>query len=100
MTHTITNTERENAGSKERVVATVDITSLDSAGVEQFDAKAELGVSGQTRFGVGVRGAEDPTVQVKYDHVNDQLDVINVADGSDVANNTDVGEVVLDALGE
>lgn len=99
MTHSTINTERENAGSVDVVYHTIDITSLDSAGVENYDPDAELGLSDAAEYGVAVRGREDPTIQVAWDHVNEQLDVVNVSDAADVANNTDVGEVVLEVTG-
>lgn len=100
MTHSTINTERENAGSLDVAYHTIDITSLDSAGVENYDPRAEVGLDDAALLGVGVRGAEDPTVQVAWDHVNEQLDVINVSDATDVADNTDVGEVVLEVVGK
>lgn len=99
MTYSVTNVEDENAGSTDAVFATVDITSLDSAGFEPFDPSAALGVDGADRYGVGVRGLENPQYRVAYDHVNGQLDVTNVSDGTDVAAGTDVGEVVIEARG-
>lgn len=99
MTYTITNTERENHGSVAAVYATVDITSLENAGNEPFDASAALGIDGADRYGVAVRGLEDDTYRVEYDHLNGQLAVTNAADGTDVAAATDVGEVILKAEG-
>jgi hypothetical protein len=99
MTYSITNTERENAGSTDAVFATVDITSLDSAGAEPFDPAAALGVDGASEYGVGVRGLENPQYRVVYDHLNGQFDVTNVSDGADVTSGTDVGEVVIEARG-
>jgi hypothetical protein len=99
MTYTVTNTEPENAGSQDAVIATVDITSLDTAGFEPFDADAQLGISGADRFGIAVRGLENPQYRVVYDHINGQFDVTNVSDGTDVAQGTDVGEVVIEARG-
>jgi hypothetical protein len=99
MTHSTVATERENAGSVSVVYHVIDITSLDSGGTEQYDAEAEVGLSDAGRFGLDVRAKEDPTVAVSYDHLNDELNVVNVADGTNVANNTDVGEVMLEVVG-
>jgi len=99
MTYSITNREAENHGSLEAVYATVDITSLDSAGYEPFDPEAALGVSGVGRFGVSVRALENPQYRVAWDSANGRLDVINVSDGADVTSGTDVGEVLLEVTG-
>jgi hypothetical protein len=99
MTHSTTNTEPESAGSLDRVVHTIDVTSLDSAGVETYDPEAEVGISGADRYGVSVRGQEDETLAIVWDHIDGELKVKNRDDGTDVANNTDIGEVVLDVLG-
>jgi len=99
MTHNTVNTEPESGGSTEDVVHTIDITSLDSAGTEQYSPSDELGIQGADRWGVSVRGQADSSVQITWDHVNEQLDIVNVSDGTDVANNTAVGEVVLHATG-
>ena len=99
MVHSTINTERENHGSVDAVYHTIDITELDAAGVENYDPEAELGLSDSAEYGVSVRGAEDPTIQVAWDHINEQLDVINVSDATDVADMTDVGEVILEVVG-
>lgn len=99
MTYTITNTERENLGSVDAVYATVDITSLDSAGTEPFDADAALGLSDAGKYGIGVRGVENDGYLVRYDHLNGEFHVQNIGDETDVANNTDVGEVVIEVIG-
>jgi len=99
MTHTTVATERENAGSLDTVYHVIDITGLDGAGTEQYDPEAEVGLSQPERFGIDVRAQEDETVLIRYDHVADELSVVNVADGTDVANNTDVGEVMLEIVG-
>jgi len=99
MTHSTINTETENAGSLDAVFHTIDITSLDAAGTEQYDAQAEVNIGGETLYGIAVRGHEDETVRVTYDNVADELSVVNVDDGTDVANNTDVGEVILEVKG-
>lgn len=99
MTYNITNTERENHGSVEAVYATVDITSLANAGNEPFDASVALGIDGADKYGIEVRGVETDTYLVRYDHLNGQFHVQNIADESDVAAGTDVGEVVIQAVG-
>lgn len=99
MTHTTVNTEEESAGSLTRVVHTIDITGLDTAGTEQYDADAEVGISGQTRYGVSVRGMADDAYRVVYDNVADELSVTNAADNTDPTGGTAVGEVVLEVIG-
>lgn len=99
MTHDITNTDRENLGSLDAVYATLDITSLDSGGAEDFDPADELGISGVSRFGVGVRGQESSDYAITWDTGNAELSVVNVDDGSDVSSGTDVGEVILEVVG-
>lgn len=98
MTYSVTNTEEENRGSVKSVFATVDITSLDSAGFEPFDPST-VGIEGEDRFGVAVRGQESSAYNVTWDSVNNRISVVNVADGTDVAAATDVGEVVLELVG-
>lgn len=99
MTHSTVNTEQENRGSTDAVFHTIDITSLDAAGVENYDPETDTNLSGADRYGVAVRGLENPQYRVAWDHVNAQLDVINVSDGADVASATDVGEVILEVVG-
>jgi len=94
MTHSTSATERESGGSTERVYHTIDITSLDSAGAESYDPDAELGVSVEDN-GIDVVGQENTGYLVRWDHLNSQLTVVNVSDGTNVASGTDVGEVVL-----
>jgi len=99
MTHTVTNTETESRGSVEAVIATVNITSLDAAGSESFAVADEFGISGVAENGVGVRAQESSAYKLAWDHINGTLSVVNVSDGTDVANDTDVGEVVLEFVG-
>lgn len=99
MTYSITNTERENAGSLDVAYVTVDITSLDSVGYEPFDPSAVLGLEGASRFGVGVRGQENTGYLIRWDSANQRISVVNVSDGSDVTDTTDVGEVTLEVVG-
>jgi len=99
MTHSTINRDRENAGSLSTVYHTIDITSLDGTGTESYDPDAEVGISGADRFGVSVVGVEDDSKIVQWDHVAAELSVRNIADGSNAADNSDVGEVVLQVTG-
>jgi hypothetical protein len=99
MTHSTVTTDEENAGSLDVVYHTINITSLDSAGTEQYDAASETGLSGADIRGVSVRGTETNTHLVRWDHTAEEFHVQDVADGTDTANNTNVGEVVLEVVG-
>lgn len=99
MTHSTVNTERENSGSVDTVYHTIDITSLDAAGTENYDPDAELGLSDAAEYGVAVVGQEDESLHIVWDHVAEEIAVLNVSDGTDVADTTDVGEVVLEVTG-
>ncbi len=99
MTHTTVDRDRDNAGNLATVTHTIDITSLDSTGTEQYDPAAEVGISGIDRYGVEVVGLEDPSKIVQYDHVSDALNIRNISDGSQAADNSDVGEVKLRVYG-
>lgn len=100
MAHDIIATEAENRGSLATVFAVLDITALDAAGTENFDPAAELGITGASgRFGIDVRAQADNTYRLTWDHVAGELAVQNVADGTDVANDTAVGEVMLEVTG-
>jgi len=99
MTYSTVSAERESGGSTDRVFHTIDITSLDSAGAETYDADAETGVDPQ-QHGVDVVGQADTSYLVRWDHVNEQLSVVNVADGTAVASGTAVGEVRLRVEGK
>ena len=92
MTHSTVDTEPENSGSFDSVYHTIDITSLDSSGAENYDPDAELGVS---PHGISVNGQEAIDYFIRWDHLNSQLHVSNASDGTAVASGTDVGEVVL-----
>lgn len=92
MTHTTVDVERENSGSFHSVYHTIDITSLDAAGVENYNPADELGVS---PHGISVNGQEASDQFIRWDHINEQLHVTNASDGTAVASGTDVGEVVL-----
>jgi|AntDeeMetagen192_2_1112575.scaffolds.fasta_scaffold13676_1 hypothetical protein len=69
---------------------TIDIDSLSGTGAEPFP-DAETGI--QNKEGAVVVGQEDGSYKVDYDHLNDELSVVDVADGTDAAAGTDVGEV-------
>lgn len=99
MTYSITNTEQENRGSLDSVIATIDITSLDSAGFEPFDPSAALGIDGVSRFGARVVGQENTAYLIRWDTANSRISVVNVSDGTDVTGTTDVGEVVMEFIG-
>lgn len=99
MTHTTVNTETENGGSRDVVTHTINITSLDGAGTETYDPDAEVGIKGADRYGVVAKGQENTAYLIRWDHINEQLTVVNVADGTDVTSTTDVGEVVLEVIG-
>ena len=99
MTYSLTNTDDGNRGSRDDAVAVVDITSLDSAGYEPFDPDAVFGLEDSTELGVAIRGQEDPQYVFGYDHVNQRITVKNMSDGTDVTSGTDVGEVVVEAIG-
>jgi len=99
MTYSVTNTERENHGSVDAVFATLDVTSLDSAGTEPVDTDAAFGLADAGEYGVAVRGLEDDSYRVTWDHINEALSVTNAADGTDVTSGTDIGEVVVSVVG-
>ena len=100
MAHTIEATEPINRGSLTGVIAVLDITALDAAGTENFDPAAELGITGASgRFGIDVRAQADNDYRITWDHVNEELAVQDVADGADTANDTAVGEVMLEVIG-
>jgi hypothetical protein len=99
MTHSTVSSRRESGGSTDRVFHTVDITSLDSAGAENYTPEDAVGVDPE-QHGVDVVGQADTSYLVRWDHVNEQLSVVNVADGTDVASGTAVGEVRLRVEGK
>ena len=93
MTHSTVSTDEQNSGSYRVVYRTINITSLDNAGAETFDPEAESGLT--DALGVSVAGQEADATFVSYDHVAGTLTATNIADGTDVAAGTDVGEVTL-----
>ncbi|WP_256394111.1 hypothetical protein [Natronoarchaeum rubrum] len=99
MTHSTQSVERESGGSTAVVFHTIDVTSLDSAGAETYDPSTEVGLDTDHTGGISVVGQEDATNLVRWDHINEQLAVVAVADGTDVTSGTDVGEVRLKVEG-
>ena len=99
MTHIIQQTEFENRASLDCAFVVIDITALDREGEEDFDPSETLGISGAVRFGIDVRGQTDNDYRITYDPFLGGLAVQNVADGTDVAENTEVGSVMLEVVG-
>lgn len=73
MTHSTTVVREGNGGDHTYVVADVDISSLDSAGAEPFDAGAEFSMD--FVLGASVEGQANAGYQVAWDHVNEQIAV-------------------------
>lgn len=94
MAYDVVNITRD-VTSYERPIVTLDITSLDAAGAEPID-KGALDLS--RIYGASILGHENSDYIVEYDHLNDQLDVVDQT-GADVAGGTDVGEVVIEFVG-
>jgi hypothetical protein len=86
MTYTRVDQDRENVGSEAVLYETLDITSLENAGSEPYTPVTDPN-------GVAVVGQEASGYHVAYDHLTGAFHVTNIADGSDVAAGTDVGEV-------
>lgn len=74
MTKTTTVVERGNSGDHNYVIAEVDITSLDSAGLEPFDPSTEVGLRAAEGF---VVDQEEPRRFFRYDPDNTQIDVLD-----------------------
>jgi hypothetical protein len=90
MTYTISEVDPESGGSYESVFATLDITSLDGANTEPFDASAALNVD---PLGIAVIGVENgDAYDVEWDHLAGEFVVLD-NDGTDPTAETDVGEV-------
>lgn len=100
MTYATINTEQENAGSKDVVYHTINITSLDGAGTEPYDPAAAVGISDASIYGVSVRGQETASLAIGYDHINGNLTVNELSDGTATTAGTDVGEVLLEVVGQ
>lgn len=100
MTNSLSSqTSGQNFGVFEVVDATVDVTSLDSAGTEPWNPNDQLDDVDDYEW-VVIYDQEDYTKFWSYDHSNDQFivkEVNDTGDGTggvqDVANNTDVGTV-------
>lgn len=99
MTHTTIESERESGGSTKVAFHTIDITSLDALGSETYDPEAETGVDPSSTGGITVVGQSNTAYLVRWDHVAGVLTVVNVADGTDAAAATAVGEVALKVEG-
>jgi len=99
MTHDTINRERDNAGNLATVTHVIDITSLDNTGTEDYDPKAEVGISGADEYGVEVVGIADPSLIAQWDHVAGELNIRKLSDGSQAADNSAVGEVILRSTG-
>ena len=99
MTHSTVARERESGGSTEVVFHTINVSSLDALGVENYDPSNDLGLEVDHTGGVSVVGQANTAYLVRWDHVNEQLSVVNVSDGTDVAAATAVGEVRLKVEG-
>lgn len=85
-----------NAGVLEVVYATVDVGAggISNAGHHLWDPTGNTELDDPTN--VTVTGQEDPSYQIEWDSLNgDRFHVTNVADGTDVAAGTDIGEVQI-----
>lgn len=100
MTHSTVNTELENQGSRDVAYHEINVTSLDSAGVEQYDPRSELNLDGDDRFGIDVRGQTNDSVVWSWNSTDANLSVRHMSDGTQVANNADVGHVTLEVVGD
>lgn len=94
-----------NNGDHRYVIAEVDITSLDSAGTEPYDASSRFSL--RDVHGAEVLDQEDYALTFHYDVANTNIivkEVNDTGDGTggvqDVANNTDVGTVTLKFEGD
>lgn len=93
MTHdTVSKEAPDSAGSERTIVHTIDITALDAAGKENYDAASELDIS-RVRS-IAVVGREDGTQDIVHDHVAGGL---HVPGG---AADADIGEVRLRVTGD
>jgi len=98
MTHTTINRDRENAGSLSTVYHVIDITALDDTGTENYDP-ADVGISGADRFGVSVVGQEDDSKRIVWNSDDEELSVRELGSGDNTADNSAVGEVILQVTG-
>jgi len=97
MTYTTVDQERESHGSLWAWYHTINVTSLDNAGVETYDPASRFGIE---VLGVEVVGQEDESLAIVWDHVDGEFKVRNRSDDSTVAQGTDIGEVVLKVDGK
>jgi len=99
MTHSTTSLVPESFGSRTAYLHVIDISSLDATGQENYDPESEVNVELGDDYAVIVADQEDGSRRFSWDHTSDHLDVKNLSDGADTANNTDVGEVKLVVVG-
>lgn len=108
MTHDVTIERRRTDHGGARHLVRLDITELDSAGTESFDPtteiddttkKAILRVNGAVVDAIHVIEQEDESLVFTYDTLDEEFSVKNLDDGTDVGNNTDVGEVLVEVIG-
>ncbi|WP_227357392.1 hypothetical protein [Haladaptatus salinisoli] len=106
MTHNTTIVQEENSAVY-KVVVRLDVTALDAAGVEQFDPTTETDDTRNKTLlehspltAVNVLEWEDETSLVMWDTVDEELKVKALADGTDVASGTALGEVLVEVRGE
>lgn len=100
MTHSTVNTERENEGSTARAIHEINVTSLDVAGEEGYDPSAELGIEGEERYGIGIRGQTNTSLAFGYNATSGNVTARHLDDGTEVAAGADVGHVTLDVTGQ
>lgn len=74
MTKSVTTIEQGNEGDHTYVVAEVDITSLDSTGLEPFDPATQFGLRNAEGW---VVDKEEPRRRFSYDPDNTQIDVLD-----------------------
>lgn len=107
MTFTETVQQRGNDGDHRYVIVEVDITSLDSAGTEPYDAESRHGL--RNVHGAEVLDQEDYTLTFHFnaDAATPAIivkEVNDTGDGTggveDTANNADVGTVTLKFEGD
>lgn len=99
MTHNTESLEPSNFGSRDAYLHTINITSLDAAGQENYDPSTEVNVPDGPNRGVVAVGQDDPTVSYAWNHTGNHLSAVDVADATDEANNADLGEVRLLVVG-
>lgn len=99
MTHNTESLSRQNFGSRKAFLHTINITSLDAAGQENYDPDSELNVNLGDDYGVWVAGKDNSSVDPSWDHSAEHLDVVMQSDGSDAPNNSDTGELRLLVVG-